>query len=234
MYVSASDLIPMPDATCRLRASNRRLARTQCQVNKGRMGLFETTPSVSSLAAISPELGVNGKRLLEQSEVGRASVVGAGTPPGNVQGSASPSTVARQAPKVQPLNGPRVMNACASETLSGLPFENSAPPAAPPPPVPLMPKPGPVITSAGLRDLPAGPMEQLPQKYMALPGYRAAGLSGIAPPWGDSAGFDDAAVNVADGGFMGWIKQHPWLSLGIAGGLVLLATDERRRGRRGY
>jgi hypothetical protein len=35
-------------------------------------------------------------------------------------------------------------------------------------------------------------------------------------------------------GFIDWVKAHPWLSLAVAGGVVVLATDERRRGRRGY
>lgn len=214
MYVSISDNIPVADPTCKARASELRLARTQCQVNKGRIGLFDTTPSLDSLAVISPELASDAATLLQQSEVGRASVVGAGTPAGSIQGAGYWGAVNRAAPRVQPLNGlPRDMNACgAAANLPAMPVRSAA--------VPTMPKAAPVLAAGGAYVSPPG----LPHKYM--------GLAGVAAPWGDAAVSEAAEGGTEAGGLVGWVKSNPWLVAGLVGGLVLLATDTR--GRRGY
>jgi hypothetical protein len=207
MYLNSSAPIPTMQraADCKAQASNRRLAATQCRVNKGRFQLFNTTPSIASLAEVSPELAVSGAKILQQSQAGRASVLGAGTPAGPIQ---QPDV---RPPIVEPLNTRTAMDlaACGTKTtaLSRRPVAEVM--------TPTMPKAGPMLVQGKIRDV--------------VP--RRGGLSGIAPPWGDAIVTQQSSPI---SGFFDWIKQHPFLSLAVAGGVVYIATDERRRGRRGY
>ena len=204
MYVSSSSPVPMGNASCQTKASDRAIAQDQCRVSKGRMALFYTTPSVSSLYSVSPELAADAVNILSQSEVARASVVGAGTPAGTLV-SNDAGAVLQGAPAVQPLNGlPLDMNACGR--AAAVPRLRRQPRLSN---KPVMPQAGPVLTTTG-----------------------SSGLSGIAPPWGDGPMAE--TLGSPEGGFLGWVKAHPLISLAVAGGLVVLATDERRRGRRGY
>ena len=85
------------------------------------------------------------------------------------------------------------------------------------------------VTQATLDALPQAPDMQ----GVSCPdSWKMGGLAGIAPPWGDAALSDASVMGGNQGGLLDWIKAHPWISAGVGAGLVYLATNERRKGRR--
>ena len=296
MYLPSDAPIPIPDPTSRLAASNRRLAQTQCQVNRGRRIVYQTVPSDASFNEVSPVLAGNASQLLGQSDVSRASVIGSGTPPVSslitggseqlapivvpmnpdsqtgscVRTIAAPTPVSAPAPTIPvmpkpapalpvPTTAPRYTNLCwalrngvvdasqfARDDLAKLQYACSQKGyvgACPPPPavfnyltanrgrLPMIP-----VTQAVIDAIPNAP----PLQGVKCPeSYQLGGLTGIAAPWGDAGLYEtppgaSPSGTAGNSGFVGWVKAHPWLSLGALAGLAFLATDEKRRGRRGY
>jgi hypothetical protein len=181
---------------------------------RGRLGTFLTVPPISSFD--SPTLAGDAARILAQSEVARASILGNGTPDKPVQGGGggiSYRDMMDEAPEVVPLNGRSAEQAC------GAVLRVQDRPAQP---VMRMPQPAPdAVHLNGIQIyVEAAPINTT---WMQAGG----GMTGYAPPWGDANLIDIAGpVNSA-----GWL-----LGLLGFGGLVILgsvaAGTKARRKRR--
>ncbi len=200
-------------ASC-VAASNARIQEAQYQAARGRLGTFLTTPPLSSFD--SPTLAGDAARILAQSELGRASILGNGTPDTGKQGGAgsiSYRDMMDEAPEVVPLNG------MSPEQVCGAVIRVQERPAKP---VMRMPQPAPESVQVnGVQIF----VEAAPINTTWL--QPAGGLTGYAPPWGDANLVD---VGMPSNG-SGWL-----LALLGLGGLVILggvaAGTKARRKRR--
>lgn len=88
--------------------------------------------------------------------------------------------------------------------------------------------------AGNLPHIPVGPevlaaIPQAPDQQMDCgQSYVMAGLTGYAPPWSDAFVTENAVQN-NQGGVMGWIQSHLWLSLAVVGAGVLVASGKGRR-----
>jgi hypothetical protein len=222
----------------------------------GRARLFNTLINPNSVAdGMSMGAGLDTAKLQQQTEASRASgIFSAGDAGSNGAPGRGPSVseIIANAPEVVSLNrggGCQIRNRYEPVPLGPMPTPGMparAPavvstPAGPvyfqgaPSTIPGDYPPQPVSSNAlpmqryappasGVAPEPAGlPIGQ----YMSI--LTARGLTGYAPPWSDAGVLPNAGVPDAGVGFMGWIAEHPWLALLLAGGGVYALS---RRGRR--
>jgi len=213
---------------------------------EGRARLFSTLVSPTEVTnAFGIGAGVNTAKLQNQTEVSRATAtLGIGD---LAESGASVSEIMRGAPEVVPYS--KRGGGCRTGAAGYVP-----PPVTPS--VPGMPHRAPNIVSSGVgplyfrgaestvpdaypdpvpAPLPAGTRyiqpSNIPTIYAKiLPAGPAtlAGMSGLAPVWGDAWVLPDSGVPQS-GGVFNWLSENPWLALALVGGGVYALS---RRGKR--
>ncbi len=201
-------------SACEVAASNAEINAAKIIAARGRLGTFLTVPPISSFS--SPTVAGDAARILNQSQVARASILGNGSPDTGPQGGGGSQSY-DDAPEVVPLNGRGSSQVCGGS--------DSPQPQAPPPQM-LMPQPAPhAVRMRGVQVY----VQSAPINTSWL--QPSGGMTGYAPPWGDAG-----LVDVVDGGMVssgsGWL-----LGLLAVGGLVMLgsaAAGTRARRKRSF
>jgi hypothetical protein len=224
----------------------------------GRARLFNTLINPNSVAeALGAGTGLDTAKLQQQTEASRASGIfstGDAASGGGAGGFAGPSVaeIIASAPEVVSLNrggGCQIRNPYQPVPLApaprpGMPQRAPVIVSTPAGPVSFQGPPSTIqgdyqsqpVSSNALpmqRYTPppsGGPVETpgLPIKqYMSI--LTARGLTGYAPPWSDAGVLPNGGVQDAGVGVMGWISEHPWLSLLIAGGGAYALSRRSRR-----
>ena len=225
----------------------------------GRARLFNTLINPNSVAeGIGAGAGLDAAKLQQQTEASRASGIfstgdaGNGGAAGGGPAGPSVAEIIAGAPEVVSLNrggGCQIRNVLQPVPLApsprpGMPARAPVVVSTPAGPVYFQGAPSTIqgdyqsqpVSSNALpmqRYTPpsgGGPVETpgLPIKqYMSI--LTSRGLTGYAPPWSDADVLPNGGVQDTGVGFMGWISEHPWLSLLLAGGGVYALS---RRGKR--
>jgi hypothetical protein len=224
----------------------------------GRARLFNTLINPNSVAdGMGAGAGLDAAKLQQQTEASRASGIFSAGDGGNGGGAgagadsvgSSVAEIIANAPEVVSLNrggGCQIRNAYQPVPLApspqpGMPQRAPVVVSTPAGPVSFQGPPSTIqgdypVSSNALpmqRYTPSfggGPVETpgLPIKqFMSI--LTTRGLTGYAPPWSDAGVLENGGVQDAGVGLMGWISEHPWLALLIAGGGVYALS--RRSGR---
>jgi len=227
MYQSSSSPIfpnRAADLARKNAASDARIAGELQRSREGRLRLFNTLISPEQVVqTFGPGAGVDAARLQSDSEVARATGILSKGLTGLAENPESMAIdVFSNAPEVVPLN--RVPAACFRDGSGHLVRTHSADTRrlASVDSLPSMPQMAPTV----VRTADGG--EMMFRGGLPTDGSVQAGLTGFAPTWGDSWGVDQPFDGSDGGGFLGWITDHPWLSLAAAG---LGAWALARRGR---
>ena len=198
-------------SACEVAASKAEIACAKMIAAWGRLETFLTVPPVSSFD--SPTVAGDAARILNQSQIARASILGNGSPDTGPQGGGGTQSYG-DAPEVVPLNGQLSTQVCGGS--------NRPQPQAPRPQM-QMPQPAPnAVRVNGVQVY----VQSAPLDTSWL--QPSGGLTGYLPPWAD-AGLVDVA---GPGGISGWL-----LGLLAVGGLVILgsaAGATRARRKRAY
>lgn len=207
----------------------------------GRARLFNTLLNPSSISESSGiGAGLDAAKLQGQTEASRASGLLNTGAPSSSPVAPSIAEIIANAPEVVSLNRG---GGCQTQTVY-------KPVPLGPPPVPGMPQRAPTIvqTSSGPLYVQGAPStiagDYPPQNQIAasgrssqpsalpIKGYYSilpAGLTGYAPPWSDAGVLPNGGVPEVPGvGVGGWIMDHPWLSLLLAGGGVYALSRRQR------
>jgi len=212
-------------AACCQAKSALRVAATRRQMAEGRAGIFETIIAPEELAhEIGIGLAVNAQKLQDQTLAARASAFLGVDPEENHE--ATIAEMIAGAPTVVSLNRQPDQTGCSdivfSQQLVG------------PDPTPSMPHGAPTIVRTEFGDMYfRGKDATYPGAYPSgMPLGSGQGLTGYNPPWSDAwvmpNGNGDGSSDVGVGG---WIKEHPWWALAIAGAGVF-ALSKGTKGRR--
>lgn len=212
-------------AACCNARSQMRIDATRELMARGRAGIFEDIMSPEDLTRqFGIGVGVNAAKHQAQTYASRASGL-LGTQPETTDGPSLAQLIA-DAPIVESLNRHPSQDGCSDVIF--------APRLVGPDPTPSMPHGAPKIVNTTLGPMyvkgrPATyPLAQQTGDVFAPP----AGLTGYNPPWSDAWVMRSETVNPQkDMGVSGWIKDHPWLSLAIAGA-GMFALSQTKRGRR--
>jgi hypothetical protein len=191
--------------------SDARIAAMRRTSACGRVRLFNTLINPNSVAdGIGMGTALDTAKLQAQTEASRASGILA------IGGSASaggPSAaeIIAGAPEVVSLNRG---GGCSTPSYQPMPLG--------PDPQPGMPQRAPIIVQG-----PDGPMHYLgaDATYQGYP----TGLTGYAPPWSDAGVLPNGGIQ--DVGVGGWLMDHPWLALLLAGGGVYALSRRNKAGR---
>lgn len=174
----------------------------------GRARLFNTLVNPNSVAdSIGMGTALDTAKLQAQTEASRASGILAINGGGSAGGPSAVEIIAG-APEVVSLNRG---GGCMTPSYKPVPLG--------PDPTPGMPQRAPNIVQG-----PDGVMH-----YTGAPATFLQGLTGYAPPWSDAGVLPNGGVQDAGVGFMGWIAEHPWLALLLAGGGVLVLSRRSKR-----
>lgn len=184
MYVSSDAPIPQngtmpPPARC-VNASNALIALAGAVSQSGRLVAYNTVPTLSSLAQVSPGVAGAAATILPQSELARQSVL-AGAVPAPGASTLAVRTTGRPVPVVVPLNYIPGVEGMAGACISRVP-----PPATVLEPAVLMPKPLPPLPRPGPPALPPPAAVTRPAAVVpAFPSVQGSWVPAPAPGYPD-------------------------------------------------
>lgn len=155
-------------SACEAAESDARILEAQGQAALGRLSVFLTTPPSSSFH--SPTLAVDAKRILNQSELGRSSILSAHSPVPNQHAErVDLNQLIREAPEVIPLNG--VLAGCEGSSMRQRVVERPAVPQM------IMPDPAPVSVVVAPNTPPVYVQAQFAPMYLDEPAYSGPAIT---------------------------------------------------------